>query len=360
MKKALTRHLVAPPPSAAAPRARRRLWLLCLAGGLLTAVVVGAVFLAGQDSAPEGMVWIPGGSFRMGSEEARYPQCEGGQCAGPNDALPLHTVELDGFWMDRTPVTNAQFARFVEATGHVTTAEKQLEAKDYPNTPPEHLVPGSYVFRPPPGEVSLLNHRAWWRYEPGTNWRHPDGPGSGIDGLDDHPVVHVNWDDAAAYARWAGKRLPAEAEWEYAARGGLDQKRYVWGDELCPDGKWMANVWQGRFPSENTAADGFRGTSPVASFPPNGYGLHDMSGNVWQWCQDWYAPDYYKDSPTRDPRGPPSSFDPSEPGIAKRVQRGGSFLCSDLYCKGYLPGSRGKGEANVGAAHIGFRCVRSR
>jgi formylglycine-generating enzyme required for sulfatase activity len=319
--------------------------------------------------APEGMVWVPGGTFTMGSEEDRSLECDAANCCGKKDALPLHTVELSGFWMDEAPVTNAQFARFVASTGHVTRAER-IEDK-YGRS--------SYVFRPRPGITSLKNHMQWWEMVPGADWRHPEGPDSSIDGKDDHPVVQVSYDDALEYCRWAEKRLPTEAEYEYAARGGLDQKRYAWGDELMPGDKWMANIWQGKFPYENTKADGFATTSPVKSFPANGFRLYDMSGNVWQWCADWYRPDYYENSPRLDPRGPDDSYDSSESDpdpadptkrlpridartgqpIAKRVQRGGSFLCSDMYCKGYMPGSRGKGEPDSPANHVGFRCVRS-
>lgn len=297
----------------------------------------------------DGMVWIPGGTFIMGDPDAAFA-----------DTQPLHRVHVDGFWMDRTEVTNAQFARFVLATGYVTVAERKPDAKDFPpDTPPENLVPGSLVFTPPREEVALSAHLSWWRYLPGASWRHPEGPGSSIAGRDNHPAVHICWYDAVAYAKWAGKRLPTEAEWEYAARGGLERKRYVWGDDLCPKDRWMANIWQGRFPRENTKEDGFVGAAPVGSFPPNGYGLCDMSGNVWEWCADFYQPDYYRNSPERNPQGPDSSFDPLEPGIAKRVQRGGSFLCSDLYCVRYRPGTRGKGAMDSGASHVGFRCVRS-
>jgi formylglycine-generating enzyme required for sulfatase activity len=286
------------------------------------------------------MVWIPAGKFWMGSEDAVFA-----------DARPVHEVELDGFWMDKTEVSNAQFARFVEETGYVTYAEGSHDG----------LKPGSFTFKGPSGPVPMDNPYKWWVYEEGLNWRHPEGPGSTIEGREQHPVVHVCWHDAVAYAKWAGKRLPTEAEWEYAARGGLDRKRYCWGDELKPGGKWQANVWQGRFPYENTAEDGFKGTAPVASFPANGYGLHDMSGNVWEWCADWYRPDYYLESPSKNPQGPAAvtSYDPNEPQTPKRVQRGGSFMCSDLYCIRYLPAGRGKGEPNSAAIHVGFRCVRS-
>jgi formylglycine-generating enzyme required for sulfatase activity len=324
-----------------------------LVAGFSTLVALGLDWddlLAPRDD----MVLLPGGEFEMGSNEPRYPDgtpivvCTDGRCGGL-DSLPVHTVELDPFYIDRTPVTNAQFARFVKATNYVTYAEQ----------PRDRLGPGSFVFRPPAEVTNLHDHRQWWAYVPGADWRHPEGPGSDLSGRDNHPAVQVCWDDAVAYAKWAGKRLPTEAEFEYAARGGLVGKRYVWGDELTPEGKWMANIWQGRFPLENTKADGYSGTSPVKAFPANGFGLFDMSGNVWQWCGDWYRPEYYADSPRKNPQGPPDSFDPSEPNVPKRVQRGGSFLCSDQYCKGYLPGTRGKGEPVAAADHIGFRCARS-
>ncbi|MEX2118282.1 MAG: formylglycine-generating enzyme family protein [Pirellulales bacterium] len=294
-----------------------------------------------------GMVWIAGGTFRMGGE----PEFE--------DAQPVHQVEVDGFWMDRTEVTNEQFARFVEETGYLTVAERPLDPDDFPGAAPGDLVPGSIVFSPPDREVSLAQPLSWWKYVPGANWRHPRGPASDVKDRPNYPVVHVCWEDAHAYAQWAGKRLPTEAEWEFAARGGLDRQRYTWGSEALPDDQWQANIWQGRFPRRNDRADGYEELAPVASFPPNGYGLHDMAGNVWEWCADWYRPDYYLNSPKRNPRGPPSSFDPLEPGMPKRVQRGGSFLCSDHYCTRYLPGARGKGAVDSGASHIGFRCVAS-
>ncbi|WP_406699749.1 formylglycine-generating enzyme family protein [Singulisphaera sp. Ch08] len=295
--------------------------------------------------APEGMVWVPGGDFAMGTDDESM-----------SDARPVHRVSLDGFWMDRTEVTNRQFERFVRETGYTTVAEQAPDPKDFPGAPKELLVPGSLVFSPPVGRVSLEDHLAWWRYVPGANWKHPTGPDSTIQGLEDHPVVQVCFDDAVAYAKWAGKRLPTEAEWEYAARGGLDGKRYCWGDDLKIGGKWQVNNWQGLFPNENMKEDGFDGTAPAGSFATNGYGLSDMAGNVWEWCADWYQPGY-DPSQSRNPQGPDSSHDPAEPGIPKRVQRGGSYLCSDLYCVRYLPGARGKGATDSGASHIGFRCV---
>jgi sulfatase modifying factor 1 len=299
------------------------------------------------------MVRIPGGEFWMGCDDASVP-----------DARPFHRVRVSTFWIDRTEVTNAQFARFVRATGYVTVAERKPDPRDFPGAPPGSLVPGSLVFTPPKGQVSLTSVYSWWRYQPGANWRHPEGPGSDLKGREQYPVVHVAWEDAAAYARWAGKRLPTEAEWEFAARGGLDRKRYCWGNELKPGGKWQANIWQGHFPDQNRAEDGFRGTAPVGSFPPNGYGLYDMAGNVWEWCADWYRPDYYGVLAARkqvavNPPGPVSSEDPAEPGIPKRVQRGGSFLCCDQYCSRYIVGARGKGAVDSGTSHVGFRCVRS-
>ena len=292
------------------------------------------------------MVWIPAGMFWMGSEN------------GNPDEHPLHQIALDSFWMDKTEVSNGQFEKFVHATGYATVAERRPDPKDFPDAPADMLVPGSVVFNPPPGEVSLENHYLWWKWTPGANWRHPEGPDSDIKGREKYPVVHVCWEDAMAFARWAGKRLPTEAEWECASRGGLDRKLYVWGDQQTPTNKWLANIWQGRFPKENTQADGFRGTAPVASFPPNGYGLYDMAGNVWEWCNDWYRPDYYANSPEKNPQGPTTSFDPGEPGVSKKVLRGGSYLCSDLYCTGYRPSARMKSSPDTGLSHSGFRCVK--
>ena len=293
-----------------------------------------------------GMMWIPSGTFRMGSEE------------GLPDEGPVHEVTLNGFWMDKTEVTNEEFAKFVKETGYVTVAERAPDPKDFPDAPPEALVPGSVVFTPPAGRISLDNHFQWWSYVPGANWKHPEGPGSSIAGREKHPVVHVAWEDAAAYAKWAGKRLPTEAEWEYAARGGLDGKPYVWGEEKLPEGKFLGNIWQGEFPVQNSAVDGFSGLAPVASFPPNGYGLYDMAGNVWEWCADWYRPESYEQLAKLNPKGPESSFDPQEPGMPKRVMRGGSFLCSDVYCTGYRPSARMKSSPDTGLSHTGFRCVK--
>jgi len=280
------------------------------------------------------------------------------------DALPAHRVTVDGFWMDRTPVTNAEFQRFVDATGYVTVAERKLNPKDFPGVPTDKLVPGSAVFRPTVHPVPLDDPLTWWQYTPGASWKHPDGPDSTIQGRENHPVVHVAFDDAMAYAKWSGRRLPTEAEFEYAARGGLDRNRYPWGNELTPGNKAVANTWQGQFPAKDTGEDGYVGTSPVQAFPANGFGLYDMGGNVWQWCADWYRPDYYNvlaaaGSVSHNPQGPADSFDPLEPGAAKRVLRGGSYLCTDQYCARYLVGSRGKSEISSGTSNLGFRLVQS-
>jgi sulfatase modifying factor 1 len=299
--------------------------------------------------APAGMVWIPGGTFWMGCEDCQMP-----------DALPLHPVTVDGFWMDETPVTNAQFEKFVMATGYQTIAERKPDPKDFPGADAKMLVPGSAVFTAPGRDVPLDDYLQWWRYVPGANWRRPEGPRSTINA--DHPVVQIAWEDAMAYAKWAGKQLPTEAEFEFAARGGLDRHRYAWGNDLRPGGRWPANIWQGRFPSQNTYEDGYARTSPTKAFPPNGFGLYDVGGNVWQWCSDWYRPDYFQTQAghtRRNPQGPADSFDPQEPGIPKRVQKGGSFLCSDQYCVRYLVGSRGKGASDSGSSNVGFRCVQA-
>ena len=281
------------------------------------------------------------------------------------DAQPVHQVEVTGFWMDRTDVTNAEFTRFVKATGYVTIAERPLDPKEFPDLAPNDLTPGSVVFTPPANGASLDNPLAWWKFVKGANWRHPLGAGSDIRGKENYPVVHVAWEDAVAYAKWAGKRLPTEAEWEFAARGGRDRQDYPWGNEFKPGGKWQANTYQGHFPYKDTSNDGFAGIAPATSFPPNDFGLYDMSGNVWQWVADWYRPDYYAQlqqggTVTVNPQGPQDSFDPQEQGVTKRVQKGGSFLCTDQYCERYIPGARGKGDPQTGTNNVGFRCVRSK
>ena len=312
--------------------------------------------------APEGMVWIPGGEFSMGATASSEGLCE--LHGVTHDALPVHRVYVDGFWMDATEVTNAQFAQFVKATGYVTVAERTPTLEEFPGAPAENLVAGSTVFTPTLAPVVLNDHYQWWRYQKGANWRHPQGPGSGLKSRDRYPVVQVAYEDAAAYAKWAGKRLPTEAEWEFAARGGLSGKLYAWGDELHPAGKAMANTYQGRFPVHDTGEDGYAGLAPVRSFPATGYGLYDIAGNAWEWVSDWYRPDYYKRLAStgivaRNPQGPESSFDPAEPGEKKRVQRGGSFLCTDQYCTRYMVGTRGKGEFRTASDHVGFRCVKN-
>jgi formylglycine-generating enzyme required for sulfatase activity len=279
------------------------------------------------------------------------------------DARPIHRVYVDGFWMDKADLTNEQFAKFVRATGYVTVAERKPSAEDFPGAPPENLVAGSVVFSPPDRAVPLDSHYRWWSYVPGANWRHPLGPDSDNKGKENYPVVHIAYEDAEAYARWAGKRLPTEAEWEFAARGGLSGKPFVWGDDFRPGGKWMANTHQGHFPNSDTGEDGYVGIAQVAQYPPNGYGLYDMAGNVWQWTSDWYRSDYYQElaaagAIAHNPQGPGTSFDPAEPSVPKRVMRGGSFLCTDQYCSRYIVGTRGKGEVSTGTNHLGFRCVR--
>jgi formylglycine-generating enzyme required for sulfatase activity len=302
-----------------------------------------------------GMVWIPGGRFTMGALNT-LP-----------DEFPPHEVELDGFWMDRTEVTNRQFQEFVAATGYVTLAEQPPKLRSIAADSelskaeilPEFNKPGSICSLQlgSRGEIDPARGAySWWQYVPGASWKHPEGPDSSIEDRLDHPVVHVSWLDAQAYCKWAGKELPTEAQWEYAAHAG-GSTAYPWGADLTPGGRWMANIWQGEFPIKDTGADGFTRTAPVGSFLPNAFGLSDMSGNVWEWCRDYYQPEYYSESPERNPPGPADSFDPQEPGIIKRVQRGGSFMCSDQYCVGYRTTARMKGEEDSGAFHTGFRCV---
>lgn len=310
--------------------------------------------------APEGMVWVPGGEFSMGSEDPRSMPDGGHEAMA--DARPVHRVYVDGFWMDKTDVTNAQFAKFVAATGYRTVAERKPSAAEFPGAKASDLVPGSIVFAAPNHAVSLDDAYQWWSYAPGADWRHPSGPKSSIAGREKYPVVQVAYEDADAYATWAHERLPTEAEWEFAARGGLAGKTYAWGDDLHPGTKWMANTYQGHFPDHDAASDGYAGVAPVAEYAANGYGLFDMAGNVWQWVADWYRADYYATLAgvtTRNPQGPGSSLDPAEPGAKKRVQRGGSFLCTEEYCTRYMVGTRGKGEVRSASNHIGFRCVRN-
>ncbi|HTB92825.1 MAG TPA: formylglycine-generating enzyme family protein [Candidatus Sulfotelmatobacter sp.] len=310
--------------------------------------------------APPGMVWIPGGEFSMGAADPPEMDMVGMQAT--SDSRPIHRVYVDGFYMDKTDITNAQFAEFVKATGYVTIAEKTPTQAEFPGAPAENLVAGGVVFSPPDHEVPLNDHFQWWSYVKGANWRHPTGPSSSIKGKEVYPVVQVAYPDAQAYAKWAHKRLPTEAEWEFAARGKLWGKPYVWGDKFKPDGKWMANTFQGHFPDQDSGADGYIGLAPVGKFAPNGYGLYDMAGNVWQWTSDWYRPDYYAQlaklgDVARNPKGPETPFDPSEPNDKKKVHRGGSFLCTDQYCSRYMVGTRGKGEVSTGTNHLGFRCV---
>jgi sulfatase modifying factor 1 len=313
-------------------------------------VAVAGVPAPGAAPFPE-MAWIPGGTFRMGSDR-HYPE-----------EAPAHDVTVDGFWMDRHTVTNAEFRRFVEATGYVTLAERPPDPDDYPDAKPELLVPASIVFRRPGRRVDLRDHLQWWIYAPGACWRHPRGPGSDLTGLDEHPVVHVAFADAAAYAHQAGKALPTEAEWERAARGGLDGAEYVWGDDPAPGGKHWANTWQGDFPNENSLGDGFDWTAPVGSFPPNGYGLHDMAGNVWQWTTDWFEARHRVSAccGSHNPRGgvKEKSYDPCVPHsfIPRKVMKGGSFLCAPNYCRRYRPAARMAQPIDTSTCHLGFRCV---
>jgi formylglycine-generating enzyme len=309
---------------------------------------------ARRETRPDGMVRVEGGTFRMGSDR-HYPE-----------EAPAHRVRVDGFWIDRTPVTNRQFHAFVKATGHVTFAEIAPDPKDYPGALPHMLRAGSLVFSPPKGPVDLSDWSQWWQFKFGATWRRPYGPRSSIGGLADHPVVHMAYRDAEAYARWAGKALPTEAEWEFAARGGLDGAEFAWGDEFTPGGRQMANTWQGDFPQENTRLDGFDRTSRVGAFPPNGYGLHDMIGNVWEWTTDWFTPKRAAD-PFKaccipaNPRGgrEDQSYDPCQPQvrIPRRVVKGGSHLCAPNYCRRYRPAARHAQPVDTSMSHVGFRCV---
>ena len=301
----------------------------------------------------EGMVWIPGGTFRMGSDH-HYPE-----------EAPAHTVRVDGFWMSRHAVTNADFRRFVDATGYVTLAERPANPENYPGAKPELLVPSSIMFRKASGPVDLRDPNHWWDYVAGADWRHPRGPESDLRELMNHPVVHIAFEDAEAYAKWAGLELPTEAEWEFAAQGGLDGAEFVWGDAFMPNGKPMANTWQGEFPWQNLLEDGFEWTAPVGSFPPNGYGLHEMAGNVWEWTVDWYqehARIKKACCTMENPRGssdPTQSYDPRTPDIKipRKVMKGGSYLCAPNYCRRYRPAARMPQAVDTSTCHLGFRCI---
>ena len=313
--------------------------------------------------APEGMAWIPGGEFSMGAVDPLGKDANIVGMQATKDSRPIHRVAVKGFWIDKTEVTNAQFAAFVKATGYVSVAERKPTAEEFPGAPPENLVAGSVVFAPPDHPVPLNDHFQWWSWVTGADWKHPAGPKTELKGRDDYPVVHVGYEDAEAFAKWAGKRLPTEAEWEFAARGGLSGALYPWGNEFMQDGHYMANTHQGHFPDQDTHEDAHGGLAPVATYPPNGYGLYDVAGNVWEWTSDWYRPDYYADlvkagGVAENPQGPESSNDPSEPGVQKRVHRGGSFLCTEQYCSRYMVGTRGKGEPSTGTNHLGFRLVK--
>jgi formylglycine-generating enzyme required for sulfatase activity len=316
----------------------------------------------GEGEAPAGMVWIPGGEFTMGTNDPQSYEAE----------RPAHRVRVDGFWMDETEVTNAQFKEFADQTGYVTTAERkpdwpELQKQLPPGTPRPHdsvMVAGSLVFTPPPYAINLEDYSRWWKWTPGANWKHPEGPESNLEGRSDHPVVHVSYEDATAYCTWAGKRLPTEAEWEFASRGGHEGQRYSWGDEFTPQGKFMANTFQGVFPGDNSGEDGFSSSAPVKSFPENDYGLYDIIGNVWEWTSDYFNVNYYaqlaRDGLTANPKGPDKTFDPMEPYAIKYVTRGGSFLCANDYCVNYRPSARQGTAFDTGISNVGFRCVVSR
>ncbi len=306
-----------------------------------------------------GMVWISGGEFSMGGVNP-IGMLDGGH-EGMSDARPVHRVYVDGFYMDATEVTNRQFAGFVASTHYLTIAETKPIKKEFPDAPDSNLVAGSVVFSPRVVK-DLSDNYQWWSYVHGASWRHPLGPASDILGKENYPVVHVAYEDAQAYAKWAGKSLPTEAEWEFAARAGKSGELYSWGNIFKQGGQWMANTYQGTFPSNDLGSDGYSGIAPVKQFPGNAYGLFDMAGNVWEWCRDWYRPDYYQELAKKkivnNPQGPSTALDPDEPGQKKKVQRGGSFLCTDQYCTRYMVGSRGKGEYRSSSNHVGFRCIK--
>jgi formylglycine-generating enzyme len=301
---------------------------------------------------PQDMVWIPGGTFLMGSDK-HYPE-----------EAPVHKKRVEGFWMDKYTVTNEQFARFVDATGHSTLAERPADPDNYPGAKPELLQPSSVVFHKPASRVDLRNHYNWWAYIPGANWRHPEGPHSSLEGRSQHPVVHIAYEDAEAYAKWAAKDLPTEAEWEFAARGGLNHATYAWGEEFTPNGKPMANTWQGEFPWQNTLSDGYEGVAPVGQFPANGYGLFDMIGNVWEWTADWYGAHRTTSKiccggAKFNGRTREESYDPQMPGIRipRKVIKGGSFLCAPNYCRRYRPAARMAQPIDTSTCHVGFRLI---
>ncbi|NIG54130.1 formylglycine-generating enzyme family protein [Chitinophaga sp. Cy-1792] len=311
-------------------------------------------------NAIKGMVYLPGSTFTMGTnDENSYPA-----------ERPAHQVRVKAFYIDATEVTNKQFKAFVDATGYVTVAERKPDWEELkkqlppgtPKIPDNELVAGAMVFEAPDHPVDKSDISNWWKWVPGADWKHPQGPGSNLDGRWDHPVVQVAWEDANAYAKWAGKRLPTEAEWEYAARGGMEEKRYAWGDDFTPGNKYMANTFQGHFPDKDAGEDGFKGTAPVASFPPNKFGLYDMIGNVWEWTADWYDADEYKqlaaNKITDNPKGPAATRNPENPYAIERVTKGGSFLCANDYCINYRPSARRGTAFDSGASHIGFRCVK--
>ena len=310
---------------------------------------------------PPGMVWIPGGEFTMGTDDPESYEYE----------RPAHRVKVDGFWMDETEITNEQFKKFVDATKYLTIAERKPDWEEIkkqvsagtPKPSEEMLVAGALVFTPPSYAISTDDYSKWWSWQPGANWQHPEGPNSNLDNRWTHPVVQIAYDDGVAYCAWAGKRLPTEAEWEFASRGGSDGKRYSWGNDYKPQGKYMANTFQGVFPNKNESEDGFSGSSPVKTFPPNAYGLYDIIGNVWEWTNDYFNVEYYEQLArarlTVNPKGASKSNDPREPLVEKRVTRGGSFLCATDYCVNFRPSARQGTAFDSGQSHIGFRCVVS-
>lgn len=321
-------------------------------------IAIDSSILKSDSASHQGMVWVEAGTFLMGASDDE----------GRPDEYPRHEVKVKGFWIDATEVTNAQFKKFVDATGYVTTAEKapdwgEMKKQLPPGTPkpPDSvLVAASLVFTPTSQPVPLNNANVWWSWKKGASWKHPHGEGSSITGKENYPVVHISWYDAMAYCKWAGKRLPTEAEWEFAARGGIKNEKYFWGNEDVESGKPKANTWQGSFPNKNTAWDKYEGLAPVKSFTSNTFGLYDMAGNVWEWCADWYTENYYTsliDIKSDNPQGPDNSYDPMEPTVPKRVVRGGSFMCNASYCKGYRLTSRMKTSPDTGLEHTGFRCV---